>query len=73
MAQNSKHKKRKSIDCRDFPNEIGCTLVISGNTKEVLKTAVRHAVEEHGHKDTAELRRMLKAMLKNENGIETQL
>jgi len=59
--------KRKVVDCRDFPNEIGCTLMIAGSAKEVLGVAVRHAVEEHGHKDTPELRKQIKALLKNEN------
>jgi hypothetical protein len=58
--------KRKLIDCRQFPNEIGCTLTISGREKEVIKVAVRHAVEEHGHQDTPELRKQLRALLKNE-------
>ncbi len=58
--------KRVSIDCRDFPNEIGCTIVISGSAREVLQVALRHAVEEHGHKDTAELRKQIKAMMKKE-------
>jgi hypothetical protein len=59
--------KRKVIDCRDFPNEIGCTLLISGSSKEVFNIAVRHAIEEHGHKDTVELRKQIKAMMKNES------
>jgi len=59
--------KRKIIDCRDFPNEIGCTLFISGSAKEILGVAVRHAVEEHGHKDTPELRKQIKAMMKEES------
>ncbi|KXK43847.1 MAG: hypothetical protein UZ05_CHB002002768 [Chlorobi bacterium OLB5] len=42
--------KRVLLDCRDFPNEIDCTLVISGKLKEVMKISLRHAVEEHGHK-----------------------
>ena len=58
--------KRVIIDCRDFPNEIGCTLLISGNAKEVLNVAVRHAVEEHGHQDTPELKRQIKLLMKNE-------
>lgn len=58
--------KRVTIDCRDFPNEIGCTLLISGSAKEVLNVAIRHAVEEHGHQDTQELRKQIKAMMKNE-------
>lgn len=58
--------KRKILDCRTFPNETGCTLAISGSEKEVLKAAIRHAVEEHGHKDTLELRRQIKLLLKEE-------
>ncbi|MFI5164917.1 MAG: DUF1059 domain-containing protein [Bacteroidia bacterium] len=58
--------KRKLIDCRDFPNEIGCTLLISGSAKEVLNAAVRHAVEEHGHQDTDELRKQIKALFRDE-------
>ncbi len=61
-----KRSNRKSIDCRSFPNEFGCTLTISGSTNEVLKVALRHAIEEHGHKDTPELRKQLKTLLKEE-------
>lgn len=32
----------------------------------VLKVAVRHAVEEHGHEDSKELRNQIKSMLKAE-------
>lgn len=56
--------KRVLLDCRDFPNEIDCTLVISGKLKEVMKISLRHAVEEHGHKNTPELRKQIKAMIK---------
>ena len=57
---------RKVADCRDFPNEVGCTLTISGEEKEVLDTAVAHAVAVHGHENTPELREQLRLMLKNE-------
>lgn len=62
--------KRKIIDCRLFPNEIGCTLTISGSEKEVLKVAIRHAVEEHGHQDTPELRRQIKVLLEDEKKLK---
>lgn len=65
-------RNRKSIDCRSFPNEIGCTLTISGEEKEVLKAALRHAVEEHGHKDTHELRRLLRNMLQPEDRLKNK-
>jgi len=58
--------KRKIIDCRQFPGESGCTVAIAGTEDEVLKLAVRHAVEEHGHQNTPELRDQLRSMLKEQ-------
>ena len=57
--------QRKSIDCRDYPSEKGCTLKISGTEEEVLDAAVQHAVSAHGHTDAKELRGQLKSMLKD--------
>ena len=57
--------QRKSIDCRDYPSEKGCTLRISGTEQEVLDAAVQHAVSSHGHKNSRELREQLKSMLKD--------
>jgi len=59
-------QRRKVIDCRLFPSEKNCTLAISGTEDEVLPVAVRHAVQEHGHADTPELREEIKALLKDE-------
>ena len=58
---------RKSIDCRDYPSDKGCTLRISGTEQEVLDAAVQHAVSAHGHTDPTELRAQLKSMLKDES------
>lgn len=58
--------KRKFVDCRELPSEINCTLRISGTEDEVVIVAVRHAVEEHGHKDTPELRKEIRKALKDE-------
>ncbi|HZR77881.1 MAG TPA: DUF1059 domain-containing protein [Chthoniobacterales bacterium] len=57
--------QRKSIDCRDYPSEKGCTLRISGTEEEVLDAAVQHASSAHGHKNSPELREQLKSMLKD--------
>ncbi|HVI82664.1 MAG TPA: DUF1059 domain-containing protein [Chthoniobacterales bacterium] len=57
--------QRKSIDCRDYPSEKGCTVRISGTEQEVLDAAVQHAVSSHGHKNSRELREQLKSMLKD--------
>jgi hypothetical protein len=57
---------RKSIDCRLYPSEKGCTLKISGTEKEVLEAASTHAIAAHGHADTPELVEELRALLRNE-------
>jgi predicted small metal-binding protein len=54
---------RKMIDCRQLPNDIGCTLTIAGEEEEVLDAAVLHAVDKHGHQQTAELREQLRGVL----------
>jgi predicted small metal-binding protein len=51
---------RKFIDCRDFPNEVNCTVAIFADSeKELLEAAVQHVVTAHGYKDTPELRAQL--------------
>ncbi len=57
---------RKIMDCREMPSEKGCTLTIAGEEDEVLRAAVQHAVDAHGHRDTAELREQLRGALKEE-------
>jgi hypothetical protein len=57
---------RKMIDCRRFPSDRNCSLTIAGTEDEVLDIAVRHAVEEHGHENTPELREKLRGMLIDE-------
>jgi hypothetical protein len=57
---------RKVIDCRDFPSETGCTLMMSGTESELLQAAAEHAVSVHLHEDTPELRKQLLAMMKDE-------
>jgi predicted small metal-binding protein len=57
---------RKMLDCRDFPSVANCTLTISGEEEEVLRAAVMHAVDVHGHRDTPEFRNELKTSLKPE-------
>jgi hypothetical protein len=57
---------RKSIDCRLYPSDKGCTLKISGTEEEVLDAATAHAVVAHGHADTPELRNQLRTLLSTE-------
>ncbi len=57
---------RKVADCREYPSENNCSLMISGTEEEVLEAATQHAVSAHGHTDTPELREQIRAMLKDE-------
>ncbi len=57
---------RKVADCRKFPSEKNCTVTISGSEEEVLALATHHAITDHGHEDTPELREQLRAMLEDE-------
>ena len=61
--------ERVTIDCRDFPSEKNCTLVIAGTEDEVLKAATEHAVSSHGHQNSSELRETIKQSLKRDMGI----
>ncbi|WP_426754820.1 DUF1059 domain-containing protein [Myxococcus sp. Y35] len=57
---------RKMMDCREAPSDTHCTLTIAGEEDEVFQAAVAHAVSAHGHEDSAELREMIRGMLKDE-------
>jgi predicted small metal-binding protein len=52
------------IDCGETPSESNCDLVMAGSEEHVLNAAVAHAVMDHGHQDTPELREQLRGSLK---------
>jgi predicted small metal-binding protein len=57
---------RKYIDCREVPSETNCTIAISADTEnELLEAAVQHAVAVHKHEDTPEIRKLIRAAMKN--------
>ena len=58
---------RKVIDCRRFPAEKPCSIVISGTENDVLDLAVLHATSVHGHEDTPELRDRIRSMLQDDD------
>ena len=60
------NSNRFAADCRLFPSDKNCSLYIAGTEEEVLQVAVRHAVEEHGHEESEELRDQIKSLLKPE-------
>jgi predicted small metal-binding protein len=50
-------------DCRRWPSESGCSLVIIGEEDEVVRAASEHAASVHGHEDNDELREQIRATL----------
>jgi Protein of unknown function (DUF1059) len=59
----------KMIDCRAVPNDVGCTLAITGEPGELVAAARQHAVTAHGHADTAEMRDEPRAVLADEPAV----
>lgn len=58
---------RMSVDCREYPSDMNCTVAISADTKkELVDAAAQHAVAVHGHKDSRELRQQLEKMIKTQ-------
>ena len=47
---------RRMADCRRWPSESSCSLVIIGEEDEVVRAAAEHAASVHGHEDTPQLR-----------------
>lgn len=54
---------RLMADCRRWPSESNCSLVIIGEEDEVVRAASEHAVSVHGHEDSAELRQQIREFL----------
>ncbi|WP_007026661.1 DUF1059 domain-containing protein [Saccharomonospora iraqiensis] len=63
---------RKHLDCRRTPNVAGCTLTMSGEEDELLRAAVAHTVDVHGHTDDPALRDALRAGLRDEPVADTE-
>jgi predicted small metal-binding protein len=54
---------RKMADCRRWPSESNCSLVIIGEEEEVIRAAAEHAASVHGHEDTPEMREQVREFL----------
>lgn len=63
---------RKYVDCRESPSVSGCTLTIAGEENELIRAAVTHAVDVHGHRDTPELREAIRASMHDEGSMPGQ-
>jgi len=57
---------RKYIDCREYPSEMNCSLVIAADSEEeLLAAAVQHALAVHKHEDSPEFRQQLRQMFRD--------
>ncbi len=54
---------RMMADCRRWPSETNCSLVMIGESDELLDAAAEHAVSVHGHEDSPEFRAELQNLL----------
>ena len=57
---------RKGFDCSLFPAHNPCEFKIWGEGEEVLESAVEHAADFHGYRDTPALRDQLRSMLRDD-------
>lgn len=56
---------RKYIDCRLFPSDSKCSVAISADTEdELVDAAVQHAITVHKHADSPQLRKQIRASIK---------
>ena len=56
---------RKYIDCRNYPSEMNCTVMIAADSEdELLEAAIQHAVAVHKEKDTPALREEVRKLIK---------
>ncbi|MBV9625597.1 MAG: DUF1059 domain-containing protein [Acidobacteria bacterium] len=65
-------ESRKLVDCRRFPAEKPCSIVIAGTEEDVLDLAVMHATSRHGHADTPELREQIRSMMQDESSATAE-
>jgi hypothetical protein len=61
---------RMTIDCRTMPSEANCTMTLSGEPDDLLRAAVAHAVDAHGHTDDDELRDALRGAMTPAAGLD---
>jgi predicted small metal-binding protein len=61
---------RMMADCRRWPSETDCSLVIIGEEDEVVRAAAEHAAAVHGHEDSPEMREQLRQILEPAEAYE---
>ena len=57
---------RKSIDCREHPGDIKCSVALSADSEEeLMEAAMQHLTAVHKYKDTREVRETMRKGMKD--------
>jgi len=59
--------ERYCVDCREYPSESNCDIIMCGSEDHLIEASVVHAVTAHGEKDTPELRAETRKLMKPES------
>ena len=58
--------ERYCVDCREFPSESNCDVIMCASEEHLIDAAAIHAVTAHGEKDTPEMRAETRKVMKPE-------
>ena len=58
---------RYCVDCREYPSEKNCDMIMCGGEEHLIDAAVTHAVTAHGHEDTPKRREWTRQSMKPES------
>ncbi len=57
---------RYCVDCREWPSETNCDLLMCGSEEHVVEASAVHAITAHKEKDTPQLREEIRRSMKRE-------
>jgi predicted small metal-binding protein len=59
--EGGRNMLRKSIDCRQHPGDINCTVTLSADSEdELMEAAIQHLTAVHHYKVTSEVRESIR-------------
>jgi hypothetical protein len=59
--------ERYCVDCREFPSENSCDVIMCASEEHLIEAAVIHATTAHGEQDTPQLREETRRAMKRES------
>ena len=61
--------ERYCVDCREWPSETNCDMVMCGSEEHLVEASSIHAISAHGEEDTPELREQTRQAMKPESEV----